>query len=57
MPSGPAALDEVGDAGVEADAGEEHQQQQVAGVGVEAHLGDAEFVEREEAERRRAGRR
>ena len=46
----PAALEEVGDAGVEADAGEEHQEQQVARVGVEADLGDAETLEREEAE-------
>ena len=43
-----AALDEVGDAGVEADAGEEDQQQEVAGVGVEADLDDLELVEREE---------
>ena len=52
-----AALDEVGDAGVEADAGEEDQQQEVAGVGVEADLDDAGLVQREEDERRRGGRR
>ena len=46
----PAALDEVGEPGVEPDAGEEDQQQQVAGVGVEADLGDAGLVEQPEAE-------
>ena len=47
----PAALHEVGDAGVEADAGEEDQEQEVAGVGVEADLDDPELVEREEEDR------
>ena len=47
----PAAAQQVADPGVEADAGEEDQQQEVAGVGVEADLDDAGLVEREEQQR------
>ena len=46
-----AAAQEVADPGVEADAGEEDEEQQVAGVGVEADLDDAGLVEQVEQER------